>query len=144
MTTAPRLQSEKVPGLVMWPNGAIVRVELDKDGKIIRNREGRATVLSSYGRVQCDKVELEDGVFRLVEEMLERDARPVDGPYRAPVAQHRWDHEAASPPNNGETQGCACGLMRQWSGARWIYAEEKRASRTHNFGDAKERECTLR
>jgi hypothetical protein len=75
MNTAPRLQSEKIPGLVMWPNGSIVRVELDKDGRIIRNREDRPTVLASYGRVQCDKSELADGVFRLVEEMLEKDVQ---------------------------------------------------------------------
>ena len=66
----PRLQSEKVPGLVMWENGAIVRVSLEKDGSIARDRNGKPTVLQSYGRVQCDKRELEDGVFRLVEETI--------------------------------------------------------------------------
>lgn len=67
--STPRLQSDKVPGLVMWPNGAIVRVELAKDGSIKRDRQDRPTVLHSYGRVQCDKAELEDGVFRLIEKM---------------------------------------------------------------------------
>jgi hypothetical protein len=64
--------------------------------------------------------------------------------YRTPAGRHCWDRDANDPPSNGETQGCACGLMRQWSGTRWLYAEFDLASRAHNFGDAKERECTLR
>lgn len=66
----PRFQSTTVPGLVMWPNGAIVRVALDeKTGAIKRDGHTlRPEVLASYGRV--DLPGLERDVFALVEALV--------------------------------------------------------------------------
>lgn len=64
--TAPRFQSKFVPGLVMWPNGAIVRVRVDEDGAIVRDRNGRVDVRESHARILAESP-LDREVFDLVE-----------------------------------------------------------------------------
>jgi len=76
MSTKPLHQSTTIPGLVMWPNGAIVRVRVLDDaviakeyggseqptaGTVVRDRNGRPDVITSYGRVDLSGLETNDG-----------------------------------------------------------------------------------
>ncbi len=64
--TTPAIQSATIPGLVMWDNGAIVRVHLNEDDTIYRDKQGRVDVRESFGRVELPG--LVEDVFKLVEE----------------------------------------------------------------------------
>lgn len=74
--TAPRFESKKIPGLVMWPNGHVVRVrvlddavitkekygesELSTAGTIARDRNGKPDVIASYGRVDLPGLKMRE------------------------------------------------------------------------------------
>lgn len=60
----PFLRSTKVPGLILWLNGALVRVRVDEDGKIVRP----VVVLASFGRFQPDDPNLARRIFSWIEE----------------------------------------------------------------------------
>jgi hypothetical protein len=70
----PRFQSKVIPGLVMWANGAVVRVSLDEHGNIKRVGKIEATkrveVLESIGRISIDDKDLALKVFRTIETHL--------------------------------------------------------------------------
>lgn len=62
----PVLESKIVPGLVMWPNGAVVTVRL-RDGQIERDRSGDAIPLQVHGRWTGDE---QAAVFAAIEAKL--------------------------------------------------------------------------
>lgn len=98
--TAPRFQSTKIPGLVMWPNGHIVRVEVDEKEWIIRDKNG-PRVIASYGRVDLPGLEmrefgmstepekrktLDEKAFELVEQYEEQKRRDLEHRVRSTLS----------------------------------------------------------
>jgi hypothetical protein len=69
--TSPRHTSSKIPGLVMWDNGCVVRVRVDDEGRIVRGAiTGLPEVHDSFGRFNTDDAHLERIIFSHVEQRL--------------------------------------------------------------------------